>query len=76
MRITEAVQVVGKMTPTIWNLPCVTSAYKTMLGATYLRVETRYDSAVARPRDWICRFEDGHWDVLTDDEYQLKLEKQ
>lgn len=72
MRIIEANQIPDGtgIAPNIFNLPCVTSAYKTMQGGVRYRVETPYDSQVAKSTDWICKYEDGHWDVLSDKEYK------
>lgn len=73
MRIIEANQVPkGGISPNIWRLPCVVSAYKTMQGGVRYRVETTYDSQTAKGGDWICKHEDGSWDVMTDEEYKAR----
>lgn len=68
MRIIEAYQVPeGNVSPDIFRMPCVSSAYKTMRGETYYHVD---DGLIAGPGDWICRDSPGQWHVLTHEEYQ------
>lgn len=75
MRIIEANQVPnGGISPNIWNLECVVSAYKTIAGNVRYRVETPYGSVTASPFDWICKYDDGHWDVMTNDQYKASVE--
>ena len=75
MRIIEANQVPkGGISPNIWSLPCVVSAYKTIAGNVRYRVETPYGSVTVSPCDWICKYEDGHWDVMTNDQYKASVE--
>lgn len=75
MRIIEANQVPkGGVSPNIWSLPCVVSAYKTIAGNVRYRVETPYGSVTASPYDWICKHEDGSWDVMTNDQYKGSAE--
>lgn len=67
MRIVESYQVPeGNISPDIFKLPCVTSAYKTMTQGIRYHV----DYMIAKPTNWICKYENGEWLVLTDDEYQ------
>ena len=73
MRIIEANQVPkGCISPNIWSLPCVVSAYKTIAGNVRYRVETPYGSQTAKGGDWICKYDDGSWDVMTDYEYKAR----
>lgn len=67
MRIIEAYQVSeGNVSPDIFALPCVTSAYKTMThGIRYYA-----DCMIAKPSDWICKTKDGEWIVLNNDGYK------
>ena len=67
MKIIEAYQVPeGYISPDIFSLPCVSSAYKNMRGITCYNVE----SVVAMPTDWICKDKGGLWHVLSDKEYK------
>lgn len=75
MRIIEANQVPkAGISPYIWSLPCVVSAYKTIAGNTRYRVETELGSVTAGPFDWICKYDDGSWDVKTNDQYMASVE--
>ena len=75
MRIIEANQVPkGGISPNIWSLPCVVSAYKTIAGNVRYRVDTPYGNQVASPYDWICKHDDGSWDVMTNDQYKASVE--
>ena len=69
MRIIEAYKVpTGNVSPDIFKLPCVTSAYKTMTQGIRYHVEYM----IAKPSDWICKDENGEWLVLDDEEYQAE----
>lgn len=66
MRIIEAYQVPeGNVSPDIFKLPCVSSAYKNIHGSTCYHVE----GEVAVPNNWICKDENGRWRVLLNWEY-------
>ena len=75
MRIIEANQVPkGGISPNIWSLPCVVSAYKTIAGNVRYRVDTPYGNQVASPYEWRCKHDDGSWDVMTNDQYKASVE--
>ena len=75
LKIIEAYQVPGgNVSPDIWSLPCVVSAYKTIAGNPRYRVETPYGSVTAGPFDWICRYDNGTWDVMTNDQYKASVD--
>ena len=62
----------GNVSPDIFALPCVTSAYKTMTQGIRYHVE----HLIAKPTDWICKYENGEWLVLDDYAYQLTKSSQ
>lgn len=62
MKYIEANQVPegSTISPNIFGLPCVSTAYKNAQGdITYL-----VDGCVARSGDWIVKYEDGTWGVM------------
>lgn len=67
MKIIEAYQVPDTFSKMIMELPVVSSCYKTMLGQVYYHTDM---SVVALPTDWICKFDNEDWQVLTDVEYK------
>lgn len=67
MKIIEAYQVPDTFSKMIMELPVVSSCYKTMLGQVYYHTDM---SVVARPTDWICKFDNEDWQVLTEMENQ------
>ena len=56
----------GNVSPDIFKLPCVSSAYKNIHGATCYHV----GEEIAATNDWICKYENGRWRVLLNWEYQ------
>lgn len=68
MKIKEAnkVPMGDRISAHIFGLPCVSTAYKNVRGGiTYL-----VDGSVARGGDWVVQYEDGTWDVLSDEQYK------
>lgn len=67
MKIVESYQIPqGNVSPDIFALPCVSSAYKTMTHGIRYHVE----HLIAQPTDWICKRSNGEWIVLTEEEYR------
>lgn len=67
MKIVKSYQIPrGSVSPDIFNLPCVTSAYKSLSGSIRYHV----GHIIAKAGDWVCRYDDGTWGVLSDDSYK------
>ena len=72
-RIIESYKVPsGNVSLVIFGLPCITSAYKTMKNEVYYHVE----DMIAHPGDWICKWNVGGWEVISDDQYQELMKEQ
>ena len=80
-RIVQAIQVDSKNIADIFKLPCVSEIRKygekgiveiliylrnlTKDPITYLKYRF-----IAFPSDWLCQYDDGSWEVLSNDKYQ------
>lgn len=59
-----------KIAPNVFNLPCITEAYKCNghviyeLDRNVLRADPFVSKTYATAGDWLCEGEDGKWDIL------------
>jgi len=71
MRIIEAYQVPGgNVSPDIFALPCVTSAFKYTCYETCYNIYSFGNIVRAFPGQWLCRDTENQWRVLSDEAYQ------
>lgn len=80
-RIVQAIQVDNKNIADIFKLPCVFEIEKNRRKGKvviwiYLHYLTkdpityREHCFLAYPSDWLCQYDDGSWEVLSNDKYQ------
>ena len=79
MRFKQAIQI-GSHIDDIFKLPCVFSALKaskgivyTLFGDTIAEMYNVGDKIIAYQGDWLCEDYEGHWHLLSDDEYKAYL---
>lgn len=80
-RIVQAIQVDDKNIADIFKLPCVSEIRKDREKGMvqiwiYLHhltkdpITYRKCCFLAYPSDWLCQYDDGSWEVLSNDKYQ------
>lgn len=75
MKIIKAYQIPrGSVSPTIFDLPCITSVYKSLAGnVIYQFSPDKGISVNVRPTDWLLMDDERMWYNMSDDRYQAYL---